>query len=295
MTFQEYQQQALETDQVPGTGEKSLAVPLFGLAGEAGSLLTEYKKLLRDGPAYRVFDERIAEELGDILWYLANIASKAGLNLEEIAKANLSKVRNRWKRTEEKGAPPKFYDDSFPLTEQFPRKFAIAIEEDHKGKNPRVRVSMGDRQLGSFLTDNAYKDDGYRFHDVLHFAFAAVLGWSPVTRAIMKRKRKSNPQIDEVEDGGRAVVIEEAIVALVFDYAKKHSFLESVESLDYTLLRTIKSLTEHLEVSSQSLYVWEKSMLQGFSVWRQVVDHAGGQIIGDMDESSVRYESLQSA
>jgi len=51
MNFSEYQRKALETDQVPGAGEKSLIVPLLGLAGETGSLITEYKKLLRDRPA----------------------------------------------------------------------------------------------------------------------------------------------------------------------------------------------------------------------------------------------------
>ena len=42
------------------------------------------------------------------------------------------------------------------------------------------------------------------FHDVFHLAYAAVLGWSPTTRALLKIKRKSRPEIDENEDGARA-------------------------------------------------------------------------------------------
>lgn len=290
MNFTDYQRAALETDQAPGAGEKSLAIPLFGLAGEAGSLLTEYKKLLRDGPAYRLFDERIAEEIGDILWYLANIASKAGLDLQKVAEANLQKVRNRWQRTAENASGQKFLDDGFPENEQLPRKFVISITDDSTHDPPRVRVSMAGQQLGATLTDNAYLDDGYRFHDVLHFSFAAVLGWSPVTRATMKRKRKSDPRIDEVEDGGRAVVIEEGIAALAFDYAKRHSFLKDVQSVDYTLLRTIKSLTDHLEVASRSLYLWEQALLQGFAVWREVMQNNGGQIIGDLAQHAVHFK-----
>ena len=296
MNFSEYQRKALETDQVPGAGEKSLIVPLLGLAGETGSLITEYKKLLRDGPAYRVFDERIAEEIGDILWYLANVASKAGVDLQEIAESNLRKVQNRWKRTEEKpllpGIGQRFYDERFPSSEQLPRHFTVAIQEERDGATPRVRVSMDTQQLGSELTDNAYEDDGYRFHDVFHFAYAAVLGWSPVSRAIMRRKRKSDPKIDEVEDGGRAAVIEEAVAALAFDYAKNHSFLKDVRTLDYTLLTTVKSLTNHLEVATQSLHAWEEAILQGFAVWREVVERRGGKIIGNMQDRSVSYLSL---
>ena len=60
-------------------------IPLLGLAGEAGQLLAEYKKRLRDGPGHVQFVDRVSEELGDILWYVANLASKYDLSLEAIA------------------------------------------------------------------------------------------------------------------------------------------------------------------------------------------------------------------
>jgi hypothetical protein len=50
---------------------------------------------------------------------------------------------------------------------------------------------FGGKPLGDDLTDNAYVDDGYRFHDVIHLALIAHLGWSPVVRGLMRRKRKS--------------------------------------------------------------------------------------------------------
>ena len=64
-----------------------LIVPMLGLAGETGQLLSEYKKHLRDGEAHRLFKERVSEELGDLLWYIANVASKFDLTLDEIAVA----------------------------------------------------------------------------------------------------------------------------------------------------------------------------------------------------------------
>src|SRR5713101_6784923 len=96
MDFDEYQSEAAATDQLPNGSERSLLVPLLGLAGEVGSLLTEYKKRARDGADYSTFQSRVAEELGDVLWYLANLTSKAGLSLGEVAAHNLAKARNRW-------------------------------------------------------------------------------------------------------------------------------------------------------------------------------------------------------
>ncbi|MFI0349933.1 hypothetical protein [Actinomadura sp. 9N407] len=62
-----------------------------------------------------------------------------------------------------------------------------------------------------------------RMHDVFHLSYAAVLGWSPVMRSLMRRKRKSDPAIDEAEDGGRAIAIEEGISTMVFSYASRHN------------------------------------------------------------------------
>lgn len=54
-----------------------------------GRFLSEYKKYLRDGPAHKLFEERLGEELGDLLWYLPNVATEFGLTLNGIAEANL--------------------------------------------------------------------------------------------------------------------------------------------------------------------------------------------------------------
>lgn len=96
MDLNEYQAAAQTTDQAPGSEGKAIIVPLLGLAGEAGALLTEYKKLLRDGSAYISFRDQIGEELGDVLWYVANLATKFDLDLADIATANLAKTVGRW-------------------------------------------------------------------------------------------------------------------------------------------------------------------------------------------------------
>jgi NTP pyrophosphatase (non-canonical NTP hydrolase) len=100
MDFNTYQKEALRTDHVPArdgtTDITSLIVPMLGLAGETGQLLSEYKKHLRDGEAHRLFKERVSEELGDLLWYIANVASKFDLSLSDVAATNLAKVKQRW-------------------------------------------------------------------------------------------------------------------------------------------------------------------------------------------------------
>ena len=292
MDIRHYQLQAAKTDQVPGKDRESLMVPLLGLAGETGSLLTEYKKHLRDGDAYRLFKEKIIEELGDILWYVSNIATKAELNLEDVAQGNLAKVQDRWREIDDEtqgGAGPKLFDDGFPHDEQLPRHFTIRFSEVKGERRVKLQLMSNGAQVGDDLTDNAYDEDGYRFHDVFHLAYAAVLGWSPVTRKLLKCKRRSKPEVDEVEDGGRAIVIEEAISALVFDYAKGHSFLQNVNAIDYEVLRLIKNLSSHLEVQRCALRLWERAILKGFNVWRQVQHHKGGLVTVDMTAKIIEY------
>ena len=238
MRFTEYQIEAEKTDQRPGTPEKhieSLMIPLLGLAGESGSLLTEYKKYLRDGDAYKIFLDRVEEELGDILWYVSNIATKVGLDLDDIAKKNLSKISDRWHDQSSTLFGPKLFDDGYETHEQFPRYFEIEVKTVRDERNKaHVQLFYSGRRFGDELTDNAYEDDGYRLHDVFHLSFLAKLGWSPVLRGktLFNCKRKSNSEVDEVQDGGRAAVIDEAIAALIFTEAKKNSFFEGVDSVE---------------------------------------------------------------
>jgi NTP pyrophosphatase (non-canonical NTP hydrolase) len=295
MKIRDYQTKAASTHQVPGTerDDRALMVPLLGLAGETGTLLTEYKKWLREGSAYQIFKERIAEDLGDILWYVANIASKEGLDLEAIARENLKKLQSRWLPSDEgESCFLRQFDEQFPPKEQFPRTFRIEIAEVKAGTATKVQMTMNGKPLGDGLTDNAYDEDGYRYHDIFHLAYAAVLGWSPVIRKLMERKRRSDPKVDEVEDGGRAGAIEEGISALVFDYAKDHSFLENVDHVDYGILRTIKQLTRHVEVAERSEFQWEDAILKGFSVWRKFQHYRRGVIIGDLKQRTIEFEML---
>lgn len=300
MRLREFQLEAQKTDQVPGTrtdeNRIGIMVPLLGLAGEAGTLLTEYKKWLREGAAYQIFKERVIEELGDILWYVANIASKEGLDLEVVAQENLKKSKKRWLPvTITEPGRLRLFDERYAAGEQLPREFRIQFSEEACDAGVKVGLTLNGNALGNELTDNAYANDGYRYHDVFHLGYAAVLGWSPVMRKLMGRKRKSNKDVDRVEDGGRAIAIEEGISALVFDYAHDHAYLEGVNDIDYGILRTIKQLTRHLEVSECSEHQWQDAILQGFSVWRQIQTSKRGVVVGDLTLRTIKFERALNA
>lgn len=280
MNFSQYQQAAAQTDRLEGMDSDALVVSLLGLAGEAGSLLTLYKKMLRDGDAYQAVKESITEELGDVLWYVAAIARRANLDLAEIAQFNLQKTADRW--TQACALSSMSFDEGYEANERLPRRFSADFRDSAKDSNLRVTVMIDGVQVGDMLTDNSYGNDGYRFHDVFHLSYAVMLGWSPVLRANLKRKRKSISKIDEVEDGGRAIAIEEGISALIFANAEKHSFYERVHTLDWSLLRTCHEMSQSLEVGIRSLYEWEQAILKGYEVWRGIMKNGGGKIQCDM-------------
>lgn len=295
MELSDYQAEARLTSHWSERTGKATLVALLGLSGEAGSLLTEYKKRLRDGEAHRTYRERIAEELGDVLWYVAEIATCFDLDLNEVAQTNLQKVFDRWLAPEDERNPfqfaTDFYDSAFPEDQRIPRRFRVKIEEI-EGSKPQVVVSRGGKECGNQLTDNSHNDDGYRFHDVFHLGFATVLRWSPVARKLLSCKRRSQPQVDEVEDGGRAIVIEEGIAAYVFDYARNHSFFDGVRHVDTDVLRTIKGLASGLEVASRSAQEWERAILEGFRVWRMVRRNRGGFVSCNLEDRTMRYRRI---
>ncbi len=156
----------------------------------------------------------------------------------------------------------------------------------------KLETTINGRKFGDCLTDNAHVDDGYRFHDVFHFTNAILLGWSPIVRRTLGVKRKSVPQVDEVEDGARAGVTEEAISAVVFGYAKDFCFFEGSNTVEFGLLRMIKQMTAPFEVRDKGLRQWEIAILAGYVVWRQMVANKGGIFVGDANARTVHYEPL---
>jgi NTP pyrophosphatase (non-canonical NTP hydrolase) len=96
--FSDYQRFSRRTAEYPR--EAWLSYPALGLAGEAGEVAEHAKKAIRDDGG-TITDERktaIARELGDVLWYLSQLASELRLDLDEIARENLEKLFSRQSR-----------------------------------------------------------------------------------------------------------------------------------------------------------------------------------------------------
>jgi len=180
MELNDYQEEASRTDQYPGEASRGESISLFGLIGEIGSLLTTFKKRLRDKEAYKSFRADLREEMGDVLWYLANVAKKYHLSLDEIARFNLEKTRSLWGTPSLDTKDYKLYDADYPQGEQLPRNMTVHFEEMEECSDAgfkKVRITVDGAEVGNRLTDNAYGDDGYRFHDCFHLAYGAVFGW----------------------------------------------------------------------------------------------------------------------
>ena len=97
LDFPTYQKQAQTTAVYPGRGEGNFVYPALGLAGETGEICEKLKKAIRDEGG-RISEERkslLAKELGDVLWYVATLATELGLDLGEIAEGNLAKLAAR--------------------------------------------------------------------------------------------------------------------------------------------------------------------------------------------------------
>lgn len=305
LRLDDYQKQAIEADRTLGRNI-GIDLPVLGLVGEAGSLVSETKKKQRDAQSYVGYEANVLEEMGDALWYLAAIAAHAGLdlsflwregssrheavtfddlqpqralplgaptaafertllhfagavgrlaeasatgtaatdlaehltcilklmvaaanesgvNLGDAAVRNLEKAEDRWPS---KRVVPELFDEGYPAEERLPRVLDVDIFERVAGNGRSYVVQRCSGVfIGDRLTDNIMKPDDYRFHDAFHYAYAAVLGWSPVTRALFRLKRKSQVRVDEGEDGARAILIEEGVATYVFWPSKGSRFL----------------------------------------------------------------------
>ena len=381
----DFQRHTKETDKNPLKGLPGLQLPILGLFGEVGSLLSVLKKRYRDAESFVGYADAVIEEFGDVLWYFSNIAlrsnldlsvlaqrvsrqiedwdqvdsdeygtfadlqssrrfsgptvpavfqdslitlagtvgslltdlssqriadnrdvlsahlvdifralinaaEKADVDLQEVANRNVMKTLSRWP-TEHNYTP--LFDEEEDEFEQLPRLIEMEIVEKLEGGKAQVIQRCRGINIGDRLTDNIAEHDDYRFHDVFHLAYAAVLGWSPVTRTLFQVKRKSNPRVDEEQDGGRAIVIEEAVAAFVFNHAKRLDHFSASDRVDYSLLKAIRELAQGYEVDVCPLWMWERAILQGFDVFRLLRKKRRGVVQADLGKRTLRFKELE--
>lgn len=225
-----------------------------------------------------------------ILEGLQTIALKNDLNLEGIAEQAIRKNDSYWGEAEPASpafdSPP---NSNFPDYERLPRKFSISFHEVIEGKKKELIISLNGVHIGDRLTDNTEKETGYRYHDVFHMSAAAFLGWSPVFRRMLKRKRKSNKAIDEVEDGARAAIIEEAVVSQLYRYGEEIDFMPSGH-IDEDIIKLIMAMTTEYECKNLEGRDWKLFALKSIEIFGQVKDGFTGSIHFDADNRSYLIE-----
>jgi hypothetical protein len=220
--------------------------------------------------------------------YLVALHS-AKLAFADVARSNLKKARGAFIEPQPEDLID--FDAEFGIEEQLPRVFEIRVNQRDSG---RSYLQWNGVFIGDPLTDNITDPDGYRFHDVFHFAYAATLHWSPVVRALIKHKRKSRSEYDEIQDSGRAIVVEEGLTAWIFTRAKELNFFEGQKRISLGMLKTIGEFVTGYEVSKCPLKLWERAILEGYAVFRQLRDAQGGWIVGDRTLRTIRYAPLES-
>lgn len=201
---------------------------------------------------------------------LANTAAVVNHTLADVASASVKKITAHW--LPDKSKPAECFDANYPIYERLPREFTVDFREIDKGENEpnELIISMDGMHLGDRLTDNNHQEDGYRYHDIFHLAGACCLGWSPVFRRMLKRKRKSNAEIDRVQDGARAAILEEAIVGEIFAYARNNKFLAEMDRVDSDLIKLIQALVEGYEVEKIEPWEWQDYILKSFKLFREI-------------------------
>ncbi len=99
MNFNEYQENAATTAVYPDRGEVGgIMYAALGLNGESGEVAEKIKKMVRDNHSRDEVRESVRKELGDVLWYVAEVATQFSLSLDDIALGNVNKLASRKER-----------------------------------------------------------------------------------------------------------------------------------------------------------------------------------------------------
>ena len=258
-------------------GDADAMTEALTLGGAAGALLVTLQQKT---------DNLAASQLGTIWRALLRVACAVHVDLRDAARRNLEKTESRWPPVRE-FVP--LFDDVFDEEEQLPRMLNVEFRQLDRGGKQVLLLRCNGLNLGDRLTDNIDEPDFYRFHDIFHLAHAVYLGWSPILRVLLNCKRKSNPRVDENEDGARARIIEEAVSATVFSRAKETRFYDGIDHVDYDLLKTISEFVRGFEVEAVPLWQWEEAILNGYGVFRALRDNGGGTVSVDLINRDLCY------
>jgi NTP pyrophosphatase (non-canonical NTP hydrolase) len=261
--------------------EESFSTQVLALAGCVGDLLNDFKI-----GTFKRNRDQLSAHMVEIFRALVAAANSADVDMGAAALGNLKKTFSRWPA---ETTYPSRFDAEMPKNERFPPRLEFYIAEETAGEKQYVIQKCNKIIIGDRLTDNKMERDDYRFHDVFHLAFAVHLGWSPVLRALLHLKRKCVPEIDENQDGARAILIEEGVATFIFGRGLECELFETVDHVDYDLLKSIQDFVRGYEVAWCALWQWEKAIMDGFSIFRQLVNKRKGYVMADFENHTISF------
>lgn len=240
--------------------------------------------------------------LGMLLWHLAAVATIYGVDLDRVAELNCEKLDGIFNLSGKAPTPLHDRGKDVPPRQKFPLKFQISFISTSSTK---LQMFYRGRPLGDELDDNSVVQDGYRFHDSLHLANAAILGWSPVLRSLMGLKRKYSPRKDNSEDGARARIVEEAIAKAVHseairvgrnegfsdDKARTRLFSDK-DQIKYDFLKLIMTFAEGLEVQENQSWEWQRAIVEGHRLYVNLHKEKQGTVTVDLKQRQVSFSPL---
>lgn len=179
------------------------------------------------------------------------------------------------------------FDDRFPPAEQLPRRLRAEFTTEPGPYGQVVHLIINGAPVGDPLTDRGWSETGYRWHDALHLAHAVCLGWSPTLRGLAGLRRRSDPRTDHIEDGGRAIVADEAIAWALFCYARAHRWMP--DGPPAVLLDRVEEMTYGLEAAQCSRSQWRHALTTGLDCFLGLWHHQGGTLTGDMETARLEF------
>lgn len=232
--------------------------------------------------------------LGEIAWHLSALARLYDIDLDDVAELNAQKASFR--RRDGRLTP--FHDASYDENERFPRDFDIEFRPVDARTSQMTRNG---KQLGNNLTDNAHEPDGYRFHDVMHLAFIAHFGWSPVLRKFMDLKREDD-ETDDVEDGGRAKILEEMLILFIHIEGTRRAEKAEPElpaearrmfpddgEIPFGFLKKVHEMAKGYEPYENKYWEWENAIRDGYRMYHALCQAKQGTVRVDLNERKLTF------
>jgi hypothetical protein len=113
-------------------------------------------------------------------------------------------------------------------------------------------------------------------------------------RALFRLKRKSDPLLDEAQDGARAILIEEGLTSWLFTQAQQLRFFDKVErgGLPLDLLKQVRAFVSGYEAEQCPLWLWEEAILQGYSAFRFLQEKRRARLTIDFEQRELQVAEL---